>query len=63
LPRGAARGGAAPPTSRAAPPVVAALERRIDWIAELERRIGGAVALRGEPDAPIFGGHVDHRSQ
>ena len=40
--------------------VIAALERRSDWIEALERQVGGAVTLRGEPSLPIHGGYAEN---
>lgn len=45
----------------AAPDVVARLEAEEDWIAALQRRVGGAVALQADPGQPIFAGYVHHR--
>jgi hypothetical protein len=42
----------------AAPQVIATIESRPDWLAELTRRTGGAAALRGEPGLAISAGHV-----
>ncbi|RVT90852.1 ribonuclease [Sphingomonas crocodyli] len=51
--------GIGPRTLTAAPAVIAAIERRPDWIAELERRIGAPVRLRGEPGLAISAGHAE----
>lgn len=45
-------------TLAAAPPVIAAIERRPAWIEELARRIGAAVRLRSDPRLSISGGDV-----
>ncbi|HEX8644471.1 MAG TPA: ribonuclease [Allosphingosinicella sp.] len=50
--------GAGERTIRAAPAVVALLQRRTDWIEELARRIGASVRLRAEPSLAISGGDV-----
>jgi hypothetical protein len=50
--------GAGERTIRAAPPVIALLERRRDWIDELARRIGAPVRLRAEARLAISGGDV-----
>ena len=42
------------------PAVIAVLERQSDWIEALERQIGGAVTLRGEPSLPIHGGYAEN---
>jgi ribonuclease G len=42
------------------PSVAAVLERRSDWLARLERQIGGKVALRTEPSLPIHGGYAEN---
>lgn len=47
-----------PATITAAPAIVDRLRREGDWIARLERRRGGAVALRSDPALAISGGHV-----
>ena len=51
--------GIGPRTLTAAPSVIAAIERRADWIAELERRVGAPVRLRGEPGLAISAGHAE----
>jgi len=43
-------------TLNAAPAVIARIGP--DWVAALERRVGGAVALRAEPRLAIWAGHV-----
>lgn len=43
----------------AAPAVIARIEAA--WLAALERRVGGPVALRAEPGLAISGGHVEGR--
>jgi len=53
--------GAGERTIHAAPAVSARLEARPDWLAELARRIGAPIALRGEPGLAISGGHVHSR--
>jgi ribonuclease G len=45
----------------AAARVIAALESRPDWLAQLERRTGGAVTLLGAPGLAISAGHVQRR--
>jgi ribonuclease G len=45
-------------TLHAAPPLIAYLERRPDWLAALARMIGGEVGLRAEPGLAISAGHV-----
>ncbi len=42
------------------PAVIAVLERQSDWIEALERQVGGAVTLRGEPSLPIHGGYAEN---
>jgi len=42
----------------AAPRVIALLESRPVWLAELARRTGGPAALRGDPGLAISAGHV-----
>jgi hypothetical protein len=51
--------GAGPRTINAAPRVIAAIEHRVDWQAELVRRIGAPIILRAEPTLSISAGHVD----
>jgi len=46
----------------AAPRIVARLEAAPDWLAMLERRVGGAVTLRPEPGLAISAGHVESRT-
>jgi hypothetical protein len=53
--------GAGERTLHGAPAVIARLQARPDWIAELARRIGAPVALRAEPGLAISGGHVHSR--
>ena len=48
-----------PLTLAAAPAVIARIGD--DWRALLERRVGGAVALRGDPGLAISAGHVEAR--
>ncbi|WP_326523548.1 ribonuclease [Sphingomonas sp.] len=43
------------------PSVIAAIESRPEWLAELARRIGTPVVLRAEPSLAISGGHVQAR--
>ncbi|MDO6415866.1 ribonuclease [Sphingomonas sp. BIUV-7] len=50
--------GAGPVTLAANAAVVAAIEARPAWGAELARRIGAGVRLRAEPGLPISGGHA-----
>ncbi|HEX8263386.1 MAG TPA: ribonuclease [Allosphingosinicella sp.] len=50
--------GAGERTIRAAPPVVALLERRPEWLDELARRIGAPVRLQADAGLSISGGHV-----
>jgi hypothetical protein len=54
-------GGVGERTVHAAPAVIARLEARPDWLAELARRIGAPVALRAEPGLAISAGHVHSR--
>ena len=51
--------GAGPRTLTAAPAVIALIERREDWCAELARRIGAPIVLRVAPGLAISAGHVD----
>ena len=53
--------GAGARTIAAHPAVVAAIADRPAWIAELERRIGAAVALQPAPALAISAGHVQAR--
>jgi hypothetical protein len=53
--------GAGERTLHAAPAVIARLEARPGWTAELARRIGAPIALRAEPGLAISGGHVHSR--
>ena len=46
----------------AAPPVIARLEARPDWLEELARRTGARISLRAEPGLAISAGHV-HSTQ
>lgn len=46
-------------TVTAAPAVIARIERREDWCAELARRIGTPIALRADAGLAISAGHVD----
>jgi ribonuclease G len=48
-----------PVTIHAAPALVARIEEA--WLAALQRRVGGAVALRAEPGLAISAGHVESR--
>ena len=43
----------------AAPPVIARLEARPDWIEALARMTGGTVSLRADPGLAISAGHVE----
>lgn len=45
-------------TLTATPTVIACIEARPEWSAELERLRGGAVALRSDPSLAISAGHV-----
>lgn len=54
-------GGVGERILQSAPPVIARLEARPDWTAELSRRIGAPVALRAEPGLAISAGHVHSR--
>ncbi|PWG02346.1 ribonuclease [Sphingosinicella humi] len=45
----------------AAPPVVARIEAKPDWVQALSARIGGGVALQPEPGLAISAGHVHSR--
>lgn len=57
--RAQGRGGV---TLSAAPALIAILEGRPEWTAELQRRIGAEVRLQANPGLPIFGAHAqrDH---
>jgi hypothetical protein len=48
-----------PVALHAAPAVIACIEEA--WLAALERRVGGKVALRAEPGLAISAGHVEGR--
>ena len=48
-----------PVTLHAAPALIARVEEA--WLAALQRRVGGAVALRAEPGLAISAGHVEGR--
>jgi ribonuclease G len=52
---------AGPVTLHAAPGVIAAIEANPAWLAALERRTGGAAALRPAPGLAISAGHVESR--
>ncbi|WP_156680818.1 ribonuclease [Sphingomonas profundi] len=54
--------GAGTRTIHAAPAIVAAIERRSDWLEQLRRRTGSPLALRADPALAISAGHVqaDH---
>jgi len=54
--------GAGPRTITAAPQVIALIEARLDWQAELARRIGAPVVLHARPGLAISAGHVDAQS-
>lgn len=54
-------GGVGERTLVAAPGIIAWLEARPAYVAELSRRSGAPVRLQGEPNLPISGGHVDVR--
>ena len=41
------------------PAVTAMLERRNDWIAALERQVGGSITLRSDPSLPIHAGYAE----
>ncbi|HEV2865685.1 MAG TPA: ribonuclease [Allosphingosinicella sp.] len=47
-------------TVRAAPAVVARLQAEEEWLATLERQMGGPVALQAQPGLAISAGHVHH---
>lgn len=51
--------GAGLRTISAAPRVIAAIERRADWQAELVRRIGAPIVLRADAALAISAGHVE----
>lgn len=51
--------GAGARTLVAAPPVIAILDQRADWLDALARRIGAAIALRAAPGIAISAGHVE----
>ncbi len=59
--RRAGRAGPGPLALHAAPPVIALIEARPEWLAALARRAGAAPDLRPEPGLAIFAGHVHHR--
>jgi ribonuclease G len=48
-------------TIHAATNVIVAFRSRVDWLHQLERRVGGAVALREEPGLAISAWHVQSR--
>lgn len=52
---------AGPVMLHAAPPVIALLEARPDWLAALARRTGGAATLLAAPGLAISAGHVQSR--
>jgi hypothetical protein len=54
-------GGVGERVLHAAPAVIARIELRPEWPAELARRIGAPVALRAEAGLAISGGHVHSR--
>jgi hypothetical protein len=54
-------GGAGERMLTAAPAVIALVESRPEWIAELERRAGTRVALRADPALGLGAGHVQAR--
>ncbi len=54
-------GGAGERSLTAHPSVIAEIEARPAWLAELARRLGTSVALRGDPGLAISGGHVQAR--
>jgi ribonuclease G len=43
----------------AAPPVIANLEKRPDWLQTLSRQVGGDIGLRADPALPMSGGHAE----
>ena len=51
-------GGHGARTLTAAPPVVARIEQKPEWLEVLARRLGAPVALRAEPGLAISAGHV-----
>lgn len=51
-------GGAGAITLTAAPAIISALERKPEWLAELQRRIGAEARLRAEPGLPMWGAHA-----
>ena len=59
--RRAERAGPGPLTLHAAPAVVARIEAEPDWLVRLERRAGGAIALRVEAGLAISASHVESR--
>jgi hypothetical protein len=50
--------GAGTRTLHAAPAVIARIERHPQWLEELARRTGVAIALRAEQGLAISGGYV-----
>ena len=50
-------------TIEAAPPVIARIEEKPEWLEELARRLGSPVALRAAPGLAISAGHVHARFQ
>jgi hypothetical protein len=50
-----------PVAIQAAPKVIAAIDAGPGWLAALERRTGGAVALRADASLAISAGHVESR--
>ena len=59
--RRAERARPGPVTLHAAPSVIGRLEATPDWLVQLERRVGGAIALRAEAGLAISAGHVQSR--
>jgi ribonuclease G len=43
------------------PAVITVLDGRPDWMAALERQVGGSVTLRSEPSLPIHAGYAEKR--
>jgi hypothetical protein len=56
--RQAAVAGAGAKQLIAHPAVISLLERKGDWLTELQKQVGGAVTLRSNPALPISGGDV-----
>lgn len=57
--RSVALQAAGPKRLVAHPALIAVLEQKPDWIAELARQLGGAVTLRSDPSLPIHGAYAE----